>query len=150
MAPIIRLVGGGEPHGDKPPTPTVSVSLEHAKIVLASLRKQLPALKAQLRRRWPSVNEVQIEYALPTRLKNPIDAATVRAFLAEIGHDALRLVVIFGAGFAGRAGMALGKEAMTPPAKEVGKFLCQWVERLTKRKPKKKSRKSKGRKRARS
>jgi len=54
----------------------------------------------------------------------------------------LHLVAIFAAAAAVRAGAAAGKEVTTPPAKEVGKFLRQWVQKFTKTKSKRKARRS--------
>jgi len=129
MSPLVRLVGG------EGPTETISVSLEHTELVLADLRGALPALEYELRKKWPTLVRVEIEDILPRR-KNPIDATSAREYATHMASAGLHLVAIFAGAAAVRAGVAFGKEVITPPAKEVGKFLRQWVQKFTKTKSK--------------
>lgn len=69
MPPIVRLVSGGEPRED------VFISLERSPVVIAEVRRALPQLKKELRKKWP-VEGIQIETRLP-RLKNPCDLSEV-------------------------------------------------------------------------
>jgi hypothetical protein len=133
MSPIARIVDVDDPRE------CVSISLEHTQLVLADLRAGLPKLERQLRRKWPTLDRVKIEDVVP-RHKNPINAASAREFATQVASTGLHLVAIFTAVTAARAGAAFGKEAMTPPAKEVGKFLRQWVQKFTKTKKRKRRR----------
>jgi hypothetical protein len=133
MSPLVRLVGG------EGPRETISVSLEHTELVLADLRGALPALERELRKKWPTLVRVEIEDIVPRR-KNPIDTTSVRQYATYMASAGLHLVAIFAAVAAARAGAAFGKEAITPPAKEVGEFLRQWVQKFTKTKKQKRRR----------
>jgi hypothetical protein len=133
MSPIIRVVGGESPRD------YVSISLEHTQLVLADLRGGLPELERQLRNKWPTLVRVEIEDVIPRR-KNPIDAASAREYATQMASAGLHLVAVFAAAAAVRAGVAFGKEAITPPAKEVGKFLRHWVQKFTKTKREDKAR----------
>ncbi len=135
MSPLVRLVGG------EGPTETISVSLEHTELVVAHLRGALPALEHELRKKWPTLVRVEIEDLAPRR-KNPIDATRAKEYATYMASAGLHLVAIFAAAAAVRAGAAAGKEVTTPPAKEVGKFLRQWVQKFTKTKSKRKARRS--------
>jgi hypothetical protein len=135
MSPLVRLVGG------EGPTETVSISLEHTELVLANLRGALPELERDLRNKWPTLVRVRIEDVVPQR-KNPIDATSVREYATYLAPDGLHLVAIFAAAAAVRAGAAFGKEVITPPAKEVGKFLRQWVQKFTKTKSRRTARRT--------
>jgi hypothetical protein len=139
MSPIVRLVGG------EGPKEYVSISLEHTQLVLADLRGALPELERQLRNKWPSLERVEIEDARPWR-KNPIDAASAREYATQMANAGLHLVAIFAKVAAARAGIAFGKEAIAPPAKEVGKFLRQWVQKVTKTKGEYKTRRTRTKK----
>jgi hypothetical protein len=133
MSPIARIVDVDDPRE------CVSISLEHTQLILADLRSGLPELERQLRRKWPTLVRVKIEDVVPRR-KNPIDATSARELATQVASAGLHLVAIFGAAVAARAGVAFGKEAMTPPAKEVGKLLKQWVQKFTKTKKRKRRR----------
>ncbi|SRR6266436_10363616 len=138
MSPLVRLVGG------EGPTKTVSVSLEHTELVLTDLRAALPGLEDELRKKWPTLVRVRIEDVVPRR-RNPIDATSASYYAWYMASAGLHLVAIFAAAAAVRAGAAAGKEVITPPAKEVGKFLRQWVQKFTKTKSRRKTRRTKSR-----
>jgi hypothetical protein len=139
MSPTVKIVGG------EGPTEYVSVSLEHTELVFADLRKALPALERQLRNKWPTLIELRIEDKVLLR-KNPIDATSATEFATQMASAGLHLVGIFAAVAVARAGSAFGKEAITPPAKEVGKLLRQWVQEFAKTKHAHKGRRKRPRK----
>jgi hypothetical protein len=97
-------------------------------------------LERELRKKWPALLGVRIEYKVRMR-KNPPDPAVVIQYAAwaPMTDAGLRLVASFPATVALRAGAAVGKETITPPAKAVGKFLRDWVEKFTEKKRKRKT-----------
>jgi hypothetical protein len=116
--PTILLVDEQETTHD------VDISLERTPLVLAELRKALPALTKDLRKRWP-VLSVSIENRFPRR-RNPIDPSEV------VKTACIVLAVRFGYEVGGEAGKKVGKTVGT----EVSKYLRQWLKSFTKRKGK--------------
>ena len=69
MSPIVRLVSGGEKYEE------VFISIERTPVVMADVRRILPQLKKELRKKWP-VENVQIESRIPFR-RNPYDPSQI-------------------------------------------------------------------------
>lgn len=113
--PTILLVGGREPKAN------VDISLERTPLVLAELRKALPALKRDLRKRWP-VLSVGIENRIPRR-RNPINPSAV------VTTACIVLAVRFGYEVSSESGKEIGKTI----GKEVSKYLRQWLKSFAKR-----------------
>lgn len=116
--PTILLVGPQKPTGD------VEISLERTPLVLAELRKALPALKRDLRKRWP-VLYVGIENRIPRR-RNPIDPSEV------VRTASIVLAVKFSYEVVGEAGKEIGKTI----GKDVSKYLRRWLKSFAKRRRK--------------
>lgn len=117
MPPIVRLVSGGEPYEK------VFVSLEQTPVVMAEVRRTLPQLKKELRKKW-AVENVQIENRIP-RLRNPydptqiVDAACV-GLLISFTLPAVRAA-------SKKVGEAIGDE--------IAKRVRQWIRSIGKSSP---------------
>jgi hypothetical protein len=117
MPPIVRLVSGGEPREE------VFVSLERTPVVIAEVRRTLPQLEKDLRKKWP-VESVRIESRLP-RLRNPCDLSQV---LDTACVGLLVSFVLPGVRAASKkVGEAIGDE--------ISKHVRRWIRAIGKSKP---------------
>jgi hypothetical protein len=99
---IVRIIADSE-------TPNIFISLEDVPVVLSDVRRALPELTKELRKKWP-VDNVHIEERRP-RLKNPIEVTQL------IQAAAIGLVVVFGTNFTKAVATKLGDgigEEITP------------------------------------
>jgi hypothetical protein len=116
----VRLITGGESDEE-----VISVSLENNPKILFDVRRALPSLRREMRKRWPTLSDVQIRHRLP-RVKNPVDPHA-SALLTDAR-------VILAAIFTSQIAAEFTKEVIRPPAKEIGEYLRRWVQRFTKSK----------------
>lgn len=123
MSPIIRILTDKQP-GAEVQRDEVFISLEYTPLVLADVRRSLPALKEELRKKWP-VEAVEIKNRISYLRKNPYDPSQV-LLPACIG-----IVVTFGLAAAKAAGTKVGKDT----GDEVGKHVRRWIRGLGKSKP---------------
>jgi hypothetical protein len=121
MSPTIRLVSGG-PEGEPE---EVFVSIEHIPVVLADLRRSLPSLQKELKKKWP-VEHVGLHERRPFR-NNPYDPSQI------VVPAAVGLVITFTYAAAKAAGAKIGDG--------VGKEIAELVHRWLRGKPKAKRRK---------
>ena len=126
----VRLVTGGEPDEQ-----VISVSLGNKPKIISDIRRALPSLRKQMRKRWPTLTNVEIRPRVPPRLKNPVE----EHFVTRLTDVRLILAAIFTSQIA----VDFAKEALKPSAKEVGEYLLRWLRKFTK--PKSRRRTKRGR-----
>ncbi|MGO9640244.1 MAG: hypothetical protein ACLP1Y_02925 [Candidatus Acidiferrales bacterium] len=112
--PIVRIADDGSR------TKEAFVSVERMPLSLANVRKELPALKKELGKRW-KIKNVTIEARIP-RMKNPLDPKQVLE-LACVG-----IVVHYVIGPALKAGVA------DPVGAELKRYVTRWLKRFHKSK----------------
>ena len=119
----VRLVTGGEPDEQ-----VISVSLGNKPKIISDIRRALRSLRKQMRKRWPTLTNVEIRPRVPPRLKNPVDVTQYYVAHAWIADARLILAAIFTSQIA----VDFAKEALKPSAKEVGEYLLRWLRKFTK------------------
>ena len=112
---MARIVGLST---DKYPGEQVFVSLEDTPLVLSDVRRELPQLKRELRKKW-QVLHVEIENRIPRR-KNP-HIATELVRLACVG-----VVVSFALPAAKAAGTKIGEAV----GEEIAVYVRGWIRRV--------------------
>jgi hypothetical protein len=117
MTPIVRLANGGDLYE------TLFVSLERTPVVLADVRRALPQLKKELRKKWP-VEYVEIENRIPRR-KNPYSPTEI------VTGACIGLVVTFSVAIAKAAGTTIGKTL----GDEISAHVRRWIRGLGNQKP---------------
>jgi hypothetical protein len=127
MSPLVRLITSKEPDG------MVFVSLEDTPVVLANVRRSLPALKKEIENKWPvRIEGIDITNFRPRR-NNPVDLSSVLA------HPGAVLALTFAFYFTKTAGTNIGDG--------VGKEITAHVRRRISGKPKTKPKKKPERRR---
>jgi len=120
----VRLVTGGEPDEQ-----VISVSLGNKPKIISDIRRALPSLRKQMRKRWPTLTNVEIRPRVPPRLKNPVDVTQYNHLTYAWVTDAR---VILAAIFTSQVAADFAKEVLKPSAQEVGEYLRRWVRKFTK------------------
>jgi hypothetical protein len=117
----VRLVTDGKPDGE-----IVSVPLRDDPAVVSAIRRSLPKLRRDMRKRWPMLTDLQIRQK--QRLRNPAGHASA-FMLADVR-------MVLAAIFTSQIAVEFAKEVIRPSAKEVGEYLRRWVQKFTKPKSK--------------
>ena len=110
MSPIVRVITAKEPE-------QVFVPIEDIPLVLSDLRRSLPQLREELRRRWP-VEIVDLEERRPRR-KNPFDPLQV------VEAACIGLVVVFSSAVLKAAGTKVGEGI----GDGVKPFVTRWLKK---------------------
>jgi hypothetical protein len=97
MSTLVRLVRGGDSEYE---SDEVFVSIESIPVVLADLRRCLPSLQKELKKKWP-VKHVEIQEKRPRR-KNPYDPSQI------VAPVAIGLAITFSYAAAKAAGTKVG------------------------------------------
>jgi hypothetical protein len=129
--PIVRLVTDGEPDEE-----VISISLENKPKILSDIWRALPSLRKEMRKKWPTLTNVEIRHRVPPRLKNPVDVTQHNYYLVQAWVADARLVLA--AIFTSQVAVEFAKEVIRPSAKEVGEYLRRWVRKFTASKSRKK------------
>jgi hypothetical protein len=112
MSPIVQIVGAEEPN-------EVFVSIEAVPLVLSELRRSLPELARELKKRWP-VDGVRLDARRP-RLRNPLDPTT-----QHLVHAAIGIFILYGSRF--------GHQTITKISDRVSDEIADYVSKWLKRK----------------
>jgi hypothetical protein len=121
MSPIVRLVNDGEKYEE------VFVSLERTPVVIAKVRRNLPQLKKDLRKKW-AVENVQIGNRIPRR-RNPYDPSQV------VEAACLGLLI----SIALPAGRAASRKLGEAVGDEIAKHVRRWIRSIGKSRPRRRS-----------
>jgi len=120
----VRLVTDGEPDED-----VISISLENKPKIISDVRRALPSLRREMRKKWPTLANVEIRHRVP-RLKNPVDVTLYNhAWIADAR-------LILAAVFTSQVAADFAKEVLKPSAQEIGEYLKRWVRKVAKPKSK--------------
>jgi hypothetical protein len=98
----------------------VFVSVEQTRLALSDVRRALPQLRSELRRKWP-IQEVELENRVPPR-RNPYTPAAI-AGVACVG-----IAVRFGLS----AAQAAGKKVGDVMGQEIAEHVQGWIRRIGK------------------